>query len=167
MTSQVITSSLHGNRLQKTFYFLTRISSRRAMSLFWVHQPDGLIHRLSGASIKIELIRNDWRYDLDIGIKLDLLMFELKFSQTSLTLKRLFTQTAIATLHGTVIEDEHLHYVNTIWNFAIQFSSATWPRIWLQLTSFTWLRRETLHSLQCTFKFWSKVSHAYNLHRIP
>ena len=49
----------------------------------------------------------------------------------------------------------HIKYY--IWKFAIEFSSATWPRIWLQLTSFTWLRCETPHRLQCISKLWSKV----------
>ena len=35
---------------------------------------------------------------------------------------------------------------------SIQFWSATWPRIWLQLRSFTWLRCETPHRPQCISK---------------
>ena len=37
--------------------------------------------------------------------------------------------------------------------FAIQFSFATLPGIWLQLTSSMWQRCETAHRLQCISKF--------------
>ena len=53
-------------------------------------------------------------------------------------------------------------WISYIWNFAFQFSSATWLRIWLQLASFTWPRWETTHWLQCISKLWSKVSYALN-----
>ena len=48
-------------------------------------------------------------------------------------------------------------YMHQYMDFAVQFWSATWPRNWFQLTSFTWLRCKTPHRLQCISKLYSKV----------
>ena len=43
-------------------------------------------------------------------------------------------------------------YYPSRWIFAIQFLSATWPRIWLQWTNFFRPRFDTPHRLQCISK---------------
>ena len=47
---------------------------------------------------------------------------------------------------------------------AISFWFATWPRIWLHLTSFTWLRCETAHRLQCISKLYTNYCYVFSTH---